>query len=431
MYLCSMLTRSTCVAHLGRAVLLTCMTLGVLLAPGRADASWPFGSGPAPIPGLLQAEGYDHGGAGDAYHDSGPANAGGFYRQDGVDITQASGGTGLVGWVAAGEWLKYTVNVQSAGVYDVDVLVASLGQGGRFHIEMNGTDVSGGITVPNTGGWQSWRTVTTRVTLAAGQQVLRLVMDSIGTYAVGNFDWIRFRAAGAAGTTSSSGGQLRVMTWNIRSGRDAYNNWNLDAQVRFIADQNPDVVILQEVSIYDYDQPSHYRDLLQAVTGRTWYRSWAPSCQSGGCLGNLILSRLPMTSASMIFMPPTAAAQATVNVGGVAVTLFGAHLDAYNGDLRTAEMLQLLGWASEFWGPKIIGGDFNAWWGQWWIQYMVNAFGGDTWREVSGNQDGGYTIGNVRFDYLFRHGSITALNCWVPYTELSDHRPVVADYRVQ
>ena len=134
----------------------------------------------------------------------------------------------------------------------------------------------------------------------------------------------------------------------FESGRDAYGNWNLDAQVRLMADQNPDVVILQEVSIYDYDQPSHYKNALQGATGRTWYTAWAPSCSSGGCLGNLILSRLPLQSASMIFMPPSAAAQATVSVGGVPVTLFGAHLDAYNTDVRTAEMFQLLGWSSEF-----------------------------------------------------------------------------------
>ena len=424
---------SACTGRMTRTVSFASALLFALLTllfPSRADASWSFGSAPAPIPGLLQAEGYDNGGEGDAFHDNDWWNWGGFYRSDAVDLTWASGGTGLVGWVGAGEWLKYSVNVQNAGAYDVDFYVASYGQGGVFHLEMNGVPVSGGITIPNTGGWQSWQTVTARVQLQAGQQVLRVVMDSNGDYAVGNFDWIRFRTAGSTDTIRT-GGQLRVMTWNIQSGRDAYGNWNLDAQVRLMADQNPDVVILQEVSIYDYDQPSHYKNALQGATGRTWYTAWAPSCSSGGCLGNLILSRLPLQSASMIFMPPSAAAQATVSVGGVPVTLFGAHLDAYNTDVRTAEMFQLLGWSSEFWGNKIIGGDFNSWWGQWWIQYIVGAFGGDTWREASGQQDGGYTIGNVRFDYLFKQGNLSALSCWVPWTDLSDHRPVVADYQVR
>ncbi|MGE3511568.1 MAG: carbohydrate-binding protein [Vicinamibacterales bacterium] len=392
--------------------------------------SSPFSGTPAAVPGLLQAEGFDNGGQGVAYWDADSANWGGIYRNEGVDISWASGGTGLVGWVSAGEWLKYTVNVQSTGTYTAEFLVASLGQGGVFHLEANGADVSGPITIPDTGGWQAWRTVSARVALNAGRQVLRLVMDRTGQNAVGNFDYFRLATASAPTSSPStgSGGQLRVMTWNIHSGRDRSNNDVLWHQVRFMASQNPDVIILQEVSTWNGQQQTIIRDQLQSATGRTWYTSWAPSCVSGGCLGNLILSRLPLQSASMTFIPPTAAAQATVSVGGVAVTMFAAHLDV-DPSVRTSELYQLLDWTRRFGGAKILGGDFNSWWGEWWIQYLVSNFGGDTWRDANGQQDGGYTIGNVRFDFLFRNG-VTPLSCWVPYTELSDHRPVVADYRV-
>jgi hypothetical protein len=54
------------------------------------------------------------------------------------------------------------------------------------------------LTVPDTGGWQNWQTVSTTVSLAAGAQTARLVMDAGGTYAVGNFDWMRFTAGGSA-----------------------------------------------------------------------------------------------------------------------------------------------------------------------------------------------------------------------------------------
>lgn len=397
----------------------------------RAAASLsPFNGSPATVPGTLQVEGFDNGGEGVAYHDSDAGNSGGIYRSTGVDLTWASGGTGLVGWVAAGEWLKYTVDVQSAGTYTAEFLVASAGQGGSFHLEADGSDVSGAITIPDTGGWQAWRVVTARVTLSAGQQVLRLAMDRPGQYAVGNFDWFRISTAPTTVVpTSGGGGNLRVMTWNIKQGRDLYNNPNLAAQVSFIASQNPDVVILQEVSIYDGYQPSMFRDQLQSATGQTWYSSWAPSCSSGGCLGNLILSRLSMSGASMTYIPPSAVASATVSVGGVPVTLFAAHLDV-NTDVRTREMYQLLDWSRSFSGAKIVGIDFNSWWGEWWIQYTTSVFS-DVWREVTGSNENGHTIGNVRFDYLFRQGNVTPLSCWVPYTELSDHRPVVADFQVR
>ena len=55
----------------------------------------------------------------------------------------------------------------TAGTYALGVRAASVGLGGTFHLEMNGVNVTGTMTVPNTGGWQNWQTLTTTVTLAA------------------------------------------------------------------------------------------------------------------------------------------------------------------------------------------------------------------------------------------------------------------------
>ncbi|HEX6466395.1 MAG TPA: carbohydrate-binding protein, partial [Terriglobales bacterium] len=88
----------------------------------------------------------------------------------------------------------YTVNVANSSTYTPTVRVASNGQGGAFHIEVDGSNVTGAMTVPNTGGWQSWTTLTgLAVNLTAGQHVMRLVMDSNGaTGSVGNFHWLAF-----------------------------------------------------------------------------------------------------------------------------------------------------------------------------------------------------------------------------------------------
>ena len=98
-----------------------------------------------------------------------------------------------MGWAFAGEWLNYSVNVTTGGTYNIDVRVASAGAGGIFHIEVNGVNVTGPMTVPNTGGWQTWTTIRkSGVALSAGPQTWRLVMDSNGsTTAVGNFNFIR------------------------------------------------------------------------------------------------------------------------------------------------------------------------------------------------------------------------------------------------
>jgi hypothetical protein len=130
----------------------------------------PFNGTPAPIPGQIDAADFDNGGEGLAYHDSDPGNAGGQYRQTGVDIEGASEGGFDVGWTAAGEWLNYTVNVASAGTYIVQLRVASPG-GASLHLGFNAaSNVWKTVSIPATSGWQSWQTVSVPVTLGAGIQ---------------------------------------------------------------------------------------------------------------------------------------------------------------------------------------------------------------------------------------------------------------------
>ena len=149
----------------------------------------------------LQLENFDAGGEGVAYHDLDAANLGGAYRpSDPVDLQSTSDTAGgyNVGWAVAGEWLNYSVDVTDAGLYTIEFRVASNGPGGKFHLEVDGTDVTQLLTVPNTWGWQNWTTITkSNVTLTRGRHVLRLVMDSAGsTGAVGNFNFMTFTYSG-------------------------------------------------------------------------------------------------------------------------------------------------------------------------------------------------------------------------------------------
>lgn len=164
-------------------------------APPPPAGSTPYLGTAAAIPGTIKAENYDNGGPGVAYADTTPGNSGGAYRATDVDIEPSSNGGYDVGWIDAGEWLTYSVNVAASGQYTVRFNVASLGQGGTFHLELNGANVTGSLVIPNTGGWQSWQTLTSTVTLTAGPQKARIVMDGPGTNAVGNLGAIEFASA--------------------------------------------------------------------------------------------------------------------------------------------------------------------------------------------------------------------------------------------
>jgi endonuclease/exonuclease/phosphatase family metal-dependent hydrolase len=233
-----------------------------------------------------------------------------------------------------------------------------------------------------------------------------------------------------------SGGTLRVMTWNIKNGRNLNDVYSLPAQIQFMAAQNVHVIGLQEVGTWEGHHTS-IPELLRQATGATWSSVWAPSgpCQSGGgCLGQLILTRLPVVSQATTYILPSSAARMQITIGGVPVQFFATHLEAFDLNVRTTQLNQFMAWARGFGGPALVVGDFNSWWGEWWIQQMTSEYY-DTWKEISGINDQGYTIGNVRFDYVFRSmtagARLTPLSCIVPSTTLSDHRPVVAEFRVQ
>lgn len=52
--------------------------------------------------------------------------------------------------------------------------------------------------MPDTGWWQNWTTVSRPVTLPSGVHTARLVMESSGASAVGNFDWFRVSVSTSA-----------------------------------------------------------------------------------------------------------------------------------------------------------------------------------------------------------------------------------------
>jgi regulation of enolase protein 1 (concanavalin A-like superfamily) len=156
----------------------------------------PFpGPNPAAIPGTIELENFDTGGEGVAYHDNEAANQGGQGRTtEGVDIEACSEGGLNIGWTTTGEWYEYTVNVATAGNYNIDVRAASMFAGGTFHIEFNGVDKTGLFTTVSTNGWQNWTTISkANIALTAGVQVMRVFLDNANF----NLNRITFTSVGA------------------------------------------------------------------------------------------------------------------------------------------------------------------------------------------------------------------------------------------
>ncbi len=165
---------------------------------GGGGEQSPFHGNPIALPALIEAEDFDQGGEGVAYHDLDAANHGGGYRPaEGVDIgtCEDTGGGWSIGWMGSSEWLEYTVDVPVAGDYPIELRMAAEGAVGSFRIEQDGVDVTGNVNVPVTGGWQTWTTVATEAHLEAGESVLRFVVTGNG-YNLNSIDILEPTPAG-------------------------------------------------------------------------------------------------------------------------------------------------------------------------------------------------------------------------------------------
>ncbi|HUR38893.1 MAG TPA: carbohydrate-binding protein [Planctomycetota bacterium] len=175
-----------------------------LLAAGCAAPAWPGPSRPyqgvvRAIPGTVEAEDFDEGGEGVAYHDLEPLNQEKKqppYRESGVDLEWREDAAGKfnLGWTRPGEWLVYTVDVREAGTYTIEMMVACNKRGGTFHLEFDGVDRTGPVEVPDTGGWKILKPFSKAgVTLPAGRFAMKLVLDKGGeSGSIGDIDYFRF-----------------------------------------------------------------------------------------------------------------------------------------------------------------------------------------------------------------------------------------------
>jgi alpha-tubulin suppressor-like RCC1 family protein len=178
-------------------------------------------AGATAIPGTIQAEAYS--------------------TMSGVQTqTTTDAGSGQnVGFIDKGDWMNYPVNVATAGTYTVSFRVATPNTGAAVQLKQSSGTVLATVTVPNTGGFQTWQTVNSTVTLAAGSQTLQVYSSGTAEW---NINWLQFAASTAAtpptvnagsglsitlpvstvnlsaSATGNGGATISKMAWSVKSG---------------------------------------------------------------------------------------------------------------------------------------------------------------------------------------------------------------------
>lgn len=164
----------------------------------------PYGNFPHAVPGIIEIEEYDLGGAESAYFDDSKGSETGVDFRAGEDVDlvvcEDFGGGYNLGYANAGEWLEYTVNVEQGGEYLLVLRAACVGDGKTVFLESNGVLVADAISIVNTGGWQKWKDVVVEgVELEKGEQVLRLTIGDKGGV---NLNYMKFDLVDAGNVPS-------------------------------------------------------------------------------------------------------------------------------------------------------------------------------------------------------------------------------------
>ncbi|MBN1696148.1 MAG: cellulase family glycosylhydrolase [Spirochaetales bacterium] len=252
------------------------MTVLYFVAFSLCAFAQPYHGSPFIIPGTIEAEDYDLGGEGNAYHDTTEGNTTGAYRSDDVDIETNDNGY-HISYIASGEWLQYSVSV-SRGYYYIDLYTASAAEMGHaVQIAMDGIDVTEIISVSTNGSWTDFTVKSYGpVELTGSEQTMRIKMNGSDF----NIDKLVFISTNDQPTPSPEPTATPTPTGTPAPALPA-----LSVNGRNIVDGNGNVFVIKGIGTPDMDLlvkngrvnpasfPDMYPKTLEEVLDLTW--DWA------------------------------------------------------------------------------------------------------------------------------------------------------------
>jgi hypothetical protein len=190
-----------------------------------------YKDGPQKIPGKIQCEYFDNGGPNVAYYDTDPQNNGSgslnyqqncpdnpgnrichFRENEEVDISYTKSGIDnteynlvpqilgelYVGWTSPNEWINYTVHVDSAGEYGVNLMYTSH-QGGKISLAVNNVVKADNINITTTYNndpvdwrqWHHWNKLTNIATISLDTGIYLLTLKTLAEGNM-NYDYLEF-----------------------------------------------------------------------------------------------------------------------------------------------------------------------------------------------------------------------------------------------
>jgi endonuclease/exonuclease/phosphatase family metal-dependent hydrolase len=241
---------------------------------------------------------------------------------------------------------------------------------------------------------------------------------------------------------------LRVVTFNIHSALHG-RTVEIDQIAAELAALKPDVVLLQEV-----DANRGYSGWVDmpAVLSSTLHMTYAfgvnvlgqTTSHGPSEYGTLVLARYPILSKTNTPLVNEHGLQqrgllhVVLDVDGTRLSVYNTHLEnnprggGSEVDLRTRQAEQAAGIIAGDPNPVILGGDFNSGPGSAAMNALERVVS-DPWRSVGIGSPDSHEAPRptIRIDYLLNRGAgLTPVQAQVGTTSVSDHEPVITDYRL-
>jgi hypothetical protein len=178
----------------------------------------------------------------------------------GVKTEPCSAGGMNVCDIDNGDYIKVKgVDFGNAGAGTFAASVASGSKGGTIELHLDGVDgtLIGSVPVPNTGGWEDWKSVTVGVSGATGVHDLYLVFKGNSEEHLFNFDWWKFEKKSNAHDLAAAAAPV---------GDSPREHLSLDAGWKFhLGDDWPDALHLESSGIGSGPASEKFSDSLWRV----------------------------------------------------------------------------------------------------------------------------------------------------------------------
>ncbi|VGO12824.1 hypothetical protein PDESU_01378 [Pontiella desulfatans] len=174
------------------------------------------------LPGLVQAEDYDTGGAVTAYRDTTAGNSGdSTYRSDDVDLSVGDSGV-VVSSIEDGEWLEFTMDSIAASMNSLSVRVASVNSNAAVAVYAD-WEYIGTLEIPDTGSLSTWQTISgaEAFEFPAGSGI-QIRLEFIGGGF--NVNWFEISASRAAYAVHSVPGTIEFEHYDYGGEGEAYHD---------------------------------------------------------------------------------------------------------------------------------------------------------------------------------------------------------------